>query len=53
MGGRHDMAREALELVWAVNPDYDLEEFFSVYAFQRDDDIRRITEAFEEAKRNS
>lgn len=51
--GERDLARRALQKVWADNPDYDIKEFFSVYAFQDDDDVQRITQAFEEIKRNS
>jgi TolB-like protein/Tfp pilus assembly protein PilF len=52
LAGEYDLARESLRLVWSVKPDYDLKEFFSVYAFQDDDDVRRITEAFAAAKHN-
>ena len=51
MAGEIVLAKDSLERVWAVKPDYDLKEFFSVYAFQKDDDIRRITHAFENIKR--
>lgn len=53
MAGEYDMARRSLHDVLLVNPDYDISEFFSVYAFQKDEDVRRITQAFEEAKRNN
>jgi TolB-like protein/tetratricopeptide (TPR) repeat protein len=52
MAGDHDSARSALQYVWSINPDYDIKEFFSVYAFQKDEDIRNISQAFEEARRN-
>jgi len=52
MAGRPDLAGVSLKRVLAVNPDYDIREFFSVHAFQIDDDVRRITEAFGEAKRH-
>ena len=51
--GERDLARVALGKVWAANPDYDIKEFFSVYAFQKGEDIRRITQAFEETRRKS
>ena len=52
MVGAHDMSRRSLQIVWSANPDYDINEFYSVYAFQKDEDIRRITQTFKEAKRN-
>ena len=51
--GERDLARRELQRVRTVVPDYDTKEFFSVYAFQDDEDVRRITQAFEEIKRNS
>ena len=48
-----DLADESMQLVLSVKPDYDLSEFFSVYAFQSDDDIRRITETWESVKRRT
>ena len=53
LSGKRGAARNAFRKVRAVNPDYDTEEFFSVYAFQDKEDIRRITEALEIAKRKS
>jgi tetratricopeptide (TPR) repeat protein len=47
LAGDLEMARNSLETVRRVKPDYSLDEFFSVYAFQKEDDIRRITKAFE------
>ena len=49
--GRPDLANDCLKRVLKVNPDYDIQEFFSAHAFQKDDDVRRITQAFQEAKR--
>jgi len=51
MAGEIELAKESLQRVWAVKPDYDLNEFFSVYAFRKDEDIRRITHAFEDITR--
>ena len=50
--GERDLARQAFAKVRAVNPDYDIKEFFSVYSFRKEDDIRRITEALQQAKSN-
>jgi TolB-like protein/Tfp pilus assembly protein PilF len=47
LAGDLEMARNSLETVRRVKPDYSLDDFFSVYAFQKEDDIRRITKAFE------
>ncbi|MEM8548217.1 MAG: winged helix-turn-helix domain-containing protein [Pseudomonadota bacterium] len=44
--GETELARHALQRVRAVKPDYDLNEFFAVYAFQQEDDIKRISDAF-------
>ena len=52
LAGERDLARTAFRKVRAVNPVYDTREFFSVYAFQDGEDIRRITAAIEETKRN-
>ena len=41
-----EMAKDSLRKVRAVKPDYDVDDFFSVYAFRKDDDIRRLTHAF-------
>jgi TolB-like protein len=51
ISGRLDKARPLLERVRAVNADYSVEDFFAVYAFQRDRDIERIREAFAAADR--
>lgn len=48
---RPDLASDSLKHVLAVNPDYGFQEFFSAHAFQNDDDVRQITQAFQEAKR--
>jgi TolB-like protein len=53
MAGEFDLAIDALRKVLAVKPDYDINEFFSVYAFQKDEDIRRISHAFEDIKRRN
>lgn len=45
LAGERDLARQELQQVRAVNPGYDAKEFFSTYAFQNDDDVRRITQA--------
>lgn len=45
------VARGLLEQVREVRPDYDINEFFSVYCFQKEDDVRRISRAFERADR--
>jgi len=52
LAGRPDLVNGSLKRVLTVNPDYDIQEFFSVHAFQNDDDVRRITQAFQEAKRH-
>jgi tetratricopeptide (TPR) repeat protein len=50
--GRPDRANDSLKRVLTANPDYDIQEFFSVHAFQNDDDVRQITQAFKDAKRH-
>lgn len=44
--GHESVARDYLQKVRAVKPDYDVEDFLSVYAFQQEDDIKRIRAAF-------
>lgn len=44
--GDHDIAQKLLERVRSVRPDYSLDDFFTVYAFQNQDDVRRIARAF-------
>lgn len=51
MAGKPELAKEQLKIVLAVNPNYDLKEFFSVYAFRKDEDIRRIKQVFREIRR--
>jgi hypothetical protein len=51
IAGDTQLADRSMRRVLAVNPGYDLNEFFRVYAFQKDDDIRRITEAWEDVRR--
>jgi tetratricopeptide (TPR) repeat protein len=50
--GERDIARTLLEQVRKANPDYSLDEFFAVYAFQKQDDIRQITRAFEDVDKS-
>jgi TolB-like protein/Tfp pilus assembly protein PilF len=52
IAGEIELAKECLRRVLAVKSDYDIEEFFSVNAFQKDEDVRRITHAFEQVKRD-
>lgn len=51
ISGRADLAAEQLKLVHAVDPNYDVDEFLSVYAFQQDTDIDQIRRGFKDAKR--
>lgn len=51
--GDLQLADQSMRRVLAVKPDYDLTEFFKVYAFQNDDDIRRITENWKEVRRRA
>lgn len=51
IAGNMQLAEESMRHVLAVKPDYDINEFFSVYAFQNDDDVRCITEAWKDVKR--
>ena len=50
MAGEIKLAKESMQRVLAVKPDYDIDEFFSVYAFRKDEDVRRITHAFEDIR---
>jgi hypothetical protein len=50
MAGEIELAKESMQRVLAVKPDYDIDEFFSVYAFRKDEDVRRITHAFEDIR---
>jgi tetratricopeptide (TPR) repeat protein len=52
LAGRLDLADGSLKCVLTANPDYDIQEFFSAHAFQNEDDVQRITWAFQEAKRH-
>lgn len=45
LAGEWDTARKLLQQVKNVKPDYCLDDFFAVYAFQKQDDIQRISEA--------
>jgi uncharacterized protein HemY len=49
--GELEKARDMLARVKKVKPDYSIDDFFATYAFQTQDDIRRITAAFESAAR--
>ena len=49
--GEPDSARAMFGQVKRVNPDYSADDFFSVYAFQAQEDIQRITRAFEDLQR--
>jgi len=51
MAGETELAIDSMRRVLAVKPLYDINEFFSVYAFQKDEDIRRISYAFEDIRR--
>lgn len=51
LAGDPERAEQALRDARAVKPDYDLNEFFSVYAFQREEDIRLLTDAFRDIER--
>ena len=51
LAGQLNQAKESLERVRSVNPDYNVNDFLSVYAFRSDDDVRRITEAFKQTQR--
>lgn len=46
-----ELAQEMLKRVQAVKPGYDIKEFFSVYAFQKDEDVQRITSALNDIGR--
>jgi hypothetical protein len=51
IAGQPDLAAEQLKLVRAVDPNYDVDEFLSVYAFQHDADIDQIRRGFKDAER--
>ncbi|MEO0436174.1 MAG: winged helix-turn-helix domain-containing protein [Pseudomonadota bacterium] len=51
VSGNVEVAADCLRKVHAVNPKYTADDYFSIYAFQREDDIDRIRRAFTEAKR--
>jgi len=51
LSGDRESARSLLERVRRVKPDYSLDDYFSVYAFQKQDDIRQITNAFGSVER--
>ena len=52
VAGDHDTAEKLLERVRGVKPDYSLDDFFSVYAFQKTEDVRRIARAFNSVERS-
>jgi len=52
LSGQLEKARVMLARVRKVIPDYGIDDFLATYAFQTQDDIRRITVAFEAAVRN-
>ncbi len=51
VAGQPELAAEQLRKVRAVDPNYDVEDYFSVYAFQRNADIEEIRKGFLEAER--
>lgn len=51
VAGDLESATRLLERVKSVKPDYSLDDFFSVYPFQKQDDVRRISRAFGSVER--
>ncbi len=52
IAGEAALARDVLRRrVLAADPNYDADEFFSVYAYRNVDDVRRINAAFEQIRR--
>jgi len=50
LSGEIEKARDMLARVKKVKPNYGIDDFFATYAFQTQDDIRRISAALESAE---
>lgn len=51
LDGRRKKAREFLQRIQVERPDYGIDEFLSVYRFQRKHDIERLQKAFRDMER--
>jgi TolB-like protein len=46
LDGQHEQARSYYSRVKAIDPEYNIEQFLTTFVFQRDQDIRRVRDAF-------
>jgi tetratricopeptide (TPR) repeat protein len=51
LDGRRKKAREFLQRIRVERPDYGIDDFLSVYRFQRDQDIERLYKAFRDMEK--
>jgi TolB-like protein len=51
LDGRRKTAREFLQRIRAERPDYGIDDFLSVYRFQRKQDIERLYKAFRDVEK--